>query len=518
MDLKTLFSKSSAEKSQLGLFWGKDSFSISETVKGLPDKVANIRFDAPVPGDQGQKIPDTLRFTALLQQAIRDKKIISKKVNISLSAKDVIYRSFVIPFMQPNEVKNVVDFEATKYIPIKLEELAYTYYAVPFTEGQQKSLRILFVAARKSILERYTSILQQSGLETEFMEPSSVSLMRVLQKQALVPRLQSTAVIEVEGEGGRITIVDKDIIQFVREFQSPVEGVGIPSENAKFFNDIRVSFNFYQRQNSQAKLDRILIIASSDLTALASGLGQEFKVPATAVTVQKILKDQPGDLGLLNASGISIRERISSSKNFDLSIKSARPGKGIGEPAGALADWNFKTLALSLGFSAALIFGTSFLTKNLTADAKRNSERLTLQLGMYKSSEKTKITELKDEVIAKLNQYKDIRVKSDITYYLKKVPMLLPNGAWLSTYTIDYSDVTQTDAAGSRVVNKPVLGMDGYIYLPNPNDQIRQVNVLVTKLKTDEKFSKLFSEIVLTNVRQETLNNYPVTYFRITCK
>lgn len=520
MDLKSLlFSKSSSEKSQLGLFWGKDSFYLAETAKGLPDKIIHIRFDAPVPGDQGQKIPETLRLTALLQQAIREKKIISKKVNISLSAKDVIYRSFVIPFMQPNEVKNVVDFEATKYIPIKLDELAYTYHAIPFTDGEQKSLRILFVAARKSILERYCGILQQSGLETEFIEPASVSLLRLLQKQGHVPRQQATAVIEVENDGGgRITVIDKDIIQFVREFQSPVEGIGIPSENAKFFNDIRVSFNFYQRQNAQAKLDRLIILANSDFTALANGLGQEFKAPAAALTIQKIIKDQQADMAALNASGASIREKVVSSKNFDLSMKSTRTGKNVGEPGGVFADWNFKALGFSLGLSVALIYGTSFLTKTLITGAKNTAAKLEKQLGIYASSDPANLTELQTGIVTKLNQYKDVRIKSDITYYLKKIPNMLTKGAWLSSFSIEYYDTMENTDTGPRKVSKVALGLDGYVYLPNTNEQIRQVNAFAAKLKSDESLAKLFNEIVLANVKQEMSNNYPTTYFRITCK
>ncbi len=244
-----MFSNLKSEKNQLGIYWGKDSFSMVESEKGQPDKIATMRFDTPVSGDASQKIPEGLRLTALFQQAIREKKIVSKKATLTLSAKDIIYRSFVIPFMQPNEVKNVVDFEATKYIPIKLDDLSYTYHSIPFSDGDQKSLRILFVAARKNILERYTGILQQAGIEVDFIEPASVSLMRVLQKYGHVPKQQATALVEIESDGGKIIITDKEVVQFVREFQSPVEGKGTPAENAKFFNDIRVSFNFYQRQN-----------------------------------------------------------------------------------------------------------------------------------------------------------------------------------------------------------------------------------------------------------------------------
>ncbi len=512
-----LFSKPSSDKSQLGVYWGKEAFCIAESLKGQPDKVAYVRFDTAIPGDQGQKIPDTLRLTALLQQILREKKILSKKANLTLSAKDVIYRSFVIPFMQPGEVKNVVDFEATKYIPIKLEDLVYTYHAIPFTEGDQKNLRILFVAARKTVLERYTNILQQAGLETEFIEPASVSLVRFLQKQGHIPRQHATGIIEIESEGGRITVTDKDVIQFVREFQSSIEGGGTPAENTKFFNDIRVSFNFYQRQNPQGKLDRITLLAEKDLSALSAGLTQDFKIPASALTIQKIIKGTPtGDLGLLSACGAALREKAVSSKNFDLTVKSR--SNQLQEPGGVFANWNLKVLGFSLGLSIAAVYGMTVLTTHLTKSVKDKSAELKKELGIYESSTQEQITQLRDGVLSKTNQYKDARIKSDITFFLKKVPHLLPKGTWLNNLSVEYYEGAENTANGLHRVSKVSIGMEGYAYLPNSNERIRLVNNLINKIKKDPDFVKLFENIVLTNVKNDTFNNYPVTYFRITCK
>ncbi len=513
-----LFSKISNEKNQLGIYWGKDAFSLVESTKGQLDKVAQLRFDAPLAGDQGQKIPDSIRFTALLQQAIREKKLISKKANLTLSSKDVIYRSFVIPFMQPAEVKNVVDFEATKYIPIKLEDLSYTYHAIPFNEGEQKNLRILFVAARKNIVERYTGILQQAGLETDFIEPASVSLVRLLQKQGHIPRQQATGIIEIESDGGRITVTDKDVIQFVREFQSPIEGNATPAENAKFFNDLRVSLNFYQRQNPQGKLDRLTIISENDLSALATGLANEFKIPASSLTIQKILKSaSPNDLGVLSASGASLRDTAFSSKNFDLKPRT-RTGKGTFEAGGIFADWNIKILAISVCASIAAIFGMFTLTANLTLQNKNKSIDLTKKLAIYESSTIDKLNELKNNSATKLNQYKDVRTTSEIIAYLKKIPTFLPKGAWLNDLSIEYFETPENTADGMRRVTKISIGIDGNVYLPNPDEQIRQINTMVAQMKNDKNFMKSFANVTLSNVKKESVNNYPVTHFRITCK
>lgn len=514
-----LFSKSSNDKSLLGIHWGKDAFGFAECIKGQGDKFALTRFDAPIAGDQGQKIPDTIRFTALLQQVIRDKKFLSKKVNLCLSAKDVIYRSFVIPFMQPFEVKNVVEFEATKYIPIKLEDLSYTYHAIPFNEANQKSLRILFVAARKNIIERCTNILQQAGLEIAFIEPSSVSLVRILQKQGHIARQQAVGIIEIEEDGGRITVTDKDIIQFVREFQSPVEGTGSLAENAKLLNDLRVSLNFYHRQNPQGKLDRLILLAKNDLAVLSTGLSQEFKLPVSSLSIPKILKtDQTGDLGILSAFGACAHEQTISSKNFDLKIRS-RTDKNSLDPNDIFTNWNFKFLVPSVVLSIASIYGMMTFTSNLIANKKNKFFELKTKLGIYESSTKEKLTELKDAEITKLNQYKDVPRTSDITNYLKKLPTFLPPGAWLNDLRIEYYEAPETTDTGFlKKVTKTSIDIDGYVYLPNLDEQIRQVNTMIARMKNDKEFAALFSNIALSNVKKDTVNNYSVTHFRINCK
>ena len=67
-----------------------------------------------------QDIPEGLKLTALIQKALQEHKITTKNINLALPAKDLIFRSFTIPWMQAHEVNNVVEFEAIKYIPIKL--------------------------------------------------------------------------------------------------------------------------------------------------------------------------------------------------------------------------------------------------------------------------------------------------------------------------------------------------------------------------------------------------------------
>jgi hypothetical protein len=256
------------ENKQLGLYWGHDSFCFVETGGGNVLHSVSIPFDTPLGPDQPRDLPEGIRYAALIQKAIHEHEILSKKVNLSVPAKDLIFRSFVIPWMDPQDIKNVVDFEVTKYIPIKLDDLTFTYHPVNITANNQKNIRILFVAIRKDILGRYTGILEHTGLQVQNIEPAPVSLIRVLQRQGHIVPKQCQAIVEAGQEGGKIVILDREVVQFVREFQLS-EDLPDTSINTKLLNDLRVSLNFYIRQNPEGKVRKIITLSSFDLRELS---------------------------------------------------------------------------------------------------------------------------------------------------------------------------------------------------------------------------------------------------------
>jgi len=184
-----------AQNKQFGIYWGQSSFCLAESGKKQLLNASFIPFDTPLDTDESQDAPEGLKYSTLIQKAMGQKGITSKRVNLSLPSQDLIFRSFTIPWMQPDEIKSVVDFEATKYIPVSLEDLSYSYHPVTYVDNGEKNIRVLFVAIRKDILERYTGILSHTGLQVDHIEPSSVSINRVLQKLGHASSQKSYAII-----------------------------------------------------------------------------------------------------------------------------------------------------------------------------------------------------------------------------------------------------------------------------------------------------------------------------------
>lgn len=506
-----------AERTQLGIFWGEKAFSLVQVSKGQLTAPVQIPFDAPLEAEMAKDVPEGLRLTAQIQQAMRKHNVAPGPVVLSLPAKDLIFRSFAIPWMKPEEVKSVVDFEITKYIPIKLDQLSYTFHAVPYTENNQKNLRIIFVAARKNIIERYTGILDHTQLPVAHIEPASVSMIRALKKQGLISGGQTIAIIMIKENGGEIIITEDEVVKSVREFQTAVNASNAATLGNRFFNDVRVSLNFYSRQNPPGVVNKIITIANSNLESLSQDLSKDLNIPVTSLLAAKIMKTEKiSDLGLLYAYGGALRDKEFSPKDFELSDR-ARKMQRLGE----MAKVRFKQYQIMGGVlagCAVVAYLTILLSNNLAVGHRKRLAELKEKQSTFTESKTDDILAKKSEVSTKLASYKDIRIKSDVAYYMAKVPELLPKGTWLKNLDFQYYIKAVTENDVPRSLSVISVSMEGYVYKENANEQFRLVNSLVARLKEDKEFAKEFTDIDLSTVRQDNLNNVTVTYFKITCR
>ena len=105
--------------------------------------------------------------------------------------KEIILRSFVIPFLKPDEVENVIKFEAKKYMPFEIQDLSFVFHTIPILENQTKRLLVIFFAVRKEVLARYERICKQANVPIVYSEPYMVSLTKALLfKKRLNPRIK----------------------------------------------------------------------------------------------------------------------------------------------------------------------------------------------------------------------------------------------------------------------------------------------------------------------------------------
>ncbi len=529
-----------SEKKQLSVFWGKNSLYFVDTVGISANKNFSVSLIEGKQETLKPRIIDTgnLQLTSRIQNALRQHKISALALNLSLPAKDIIFRSFLIPRLHPSEIKNVVDFEARKYLPFDLKTLSYSYFPLPIFENNIKKVQIIFVAIKKSTLDSYINLFEQATLEINLAEPEPISLLRLLYHKNYILEERTVAILTKGKETTNIIIATQRIPCFVREIQTSDSAIFSPSQNEKqdeeqtndkdlqltrLINETRISIDYYRRQNNQTNIDQLILISSNKEEELIEKLQSNFNYEFISVNPQTLLQNESvKDIEYLNAYGSCLFEQVETPTDFLLNankhyskMKSITSLKKITEV--------YQSILITALLSIAIIVGVFFSSQYSISNPKKEIEIISNKLGAIKDASTSRLQEKNNELELKLNKFKEIRQKSYIALFLTIIPLEFPKGIWLNTLDIYYpKDASIVNADGSiealrnEVLYKPRIELSGYAYLKNPKEQFKVVSKLINNLRKNEILSEIFSNIELKTIKsQKADNQYDTTYFKI---
>ncbi|MBP9727779.1 MAG: type IV pilus assembly protein PilM [Candidatus Moranbacteria bacterium] len=119
-----------------------------------------------------------------------------------------------LPEMNEDELKEAVKFEAHKYVPSPLEDVALSWEVAGVHEdGQgQKRMEILLVAALKKEVERYQKYISGVNLRMEFLELETFSLARSIIGQEEGAYL----LIDIGSRATNLVLVENGIVKMSR--------------------------------------------------------------------------------------------------------------------------------------------------------------------------------------------------------------------------------------------------------------------------------------------------------------
>ncbi|OGW98374.1 MAG: hypothetical protein A2Z81_07940 [Omnitrophica WOR_2 bacterium GWA2_45_18] len=439
--------------------------------------------------------------------------------------KDIIFRSFIIPWMQANEVRGVVEFEVSKYIPFSIEELSYSFHSLTTTENNVKRLRIIFVAIKKNTLDKYINAFEQRGLQIDVIEPAALSLIRVLSIKKLIPIDQTIAIIEKNESSGKIIIVDQEIPQFSREFQIKLGTTVKPESDPqtkilRFINEARISLDYFNRQQNQIRVKQIILLTPTTSEELTKKIEDDLGKPVIPINLTSILGDNAGkNMGYLSAFGSALANLGGPPTNFQFSRKKSKTAFSLGSTTNRLNNYRSVVLTLFLCIPAIILF---FFSSNKLLDNPRIEEAtLTQKLGNFKSFSIESLNENSEKLKKELLTLENIRIKSSISHFLSIIPNLLPEGTWIKNFLIIYakpSQGIQVNDQQSNIKDTLSLELSGFAFLENTQEQFRLVNTFLKKLKDTADFSSFFGNIDLETIKSQKLGSIPVTFFRIKCQ
>lgn len=241
---------------------------------------------------------------ALLKKMLARARTTTRKAIAALPASAVFSSIISVPSGNEKELKEAINWQAKKLIPMPLEEISLDSKVLEGfengTEDKKKVTRVLLTGAPTTLVTKYVDILGGSGLEPLALETEAFAQIR-----ALIGKDRSTVMlIDIGSFRSNITVVEKGIPFLTRSIatggsaitSSIAQTLGIPLEQAEtmkrdikamqafaptgdlspilqtllkpILDEIKYSFNLFQGQTEggqHKRIEKIIVTGGSAL-------------------------------------------------------------------------------------------------------------------------------------------------------------------------------------------------------------------------------------------------------------
>jgi type IV pilus assembly protein PilM len=163
--------------------------------------------------------------------------ISSKDAVISVPEPLVFTRTIKFPFLTDNEIASAVKWEAEQYIPIPLTEAIVQHTILARNEkSSPPDVLVLLVAAPRTVVEKYTKVVQLAGLTTTAVETELIALTR-----SLAPPDKTVLLVDLGAASTNIAISKMGLLSFSRSIpiageaftRAVSQGLGVTTQQAE---------------------------------------------------------------------------------------------------------------------------------------------------------------------------------------------------------------------------------------------------------------------------------------------
>ena len=204
-------------KSIVGLDIGSSSIKAIELTQDKYDFIITAFAQVDVPGEQAVR--------DALSDLFKSGRFHTRRVAAAVSGKSVVFRFINMVKMSDEDLANAIRFEADKYIPFDVDEVQLDIQKlleIGGAEGAQEEVKVLLVAAKKSLVEDQAQMLGDLGLQPVSIGVDSFALGNAYELNDMVsPGLQESehtvALIDVGAVKSCINIMRNNVTYFARE-------------------------------------------------------------------------------------------------------------------------------------------------------------------------------------------------------------------------------------------------------------------------------------------------------------
>ncbi len=168
----------------------------------------------------------TSEICNVIKDLIKEAEITTMKGGMAIPLKLSLVSVIEIPTVAESELATVIPLEARKYIPVPISEVTMDWFVIPtprdtsleFVESdsdfkkqqeeKSKKIQVLLVAIHNQVLNNYTTIVQETALQTSFFEVEAFATARACLSGENAPVM----IIDLGASSTKSYIVDNGIL------------------------------------------------------------------------------------------------------------------------------------------------------------------------------------------------------------------------------------------------------------------------------------------------------------------
>jgi len=477
----------------------------------VPESSEGASADQAMPQNKSENKTKDDYIVEAIQRVFKENNI--KPINIvsAISSEETMVRYFQMPKIPKQEWSSAVNFEAKRYIPFRMEDVASDFQVIQ-SKASPDNMDVVFTAVKQATIGRFVAMLERAGVRPMIIEPAPFSLIRAFNVAEQIDNKVNTAIVSIDEKTANINILKNGVPYIIRDIPlkgDALEGGSFEPIFEKLLAEIKLSFDFYEKQFPSEVIDKIIIYSHVPLENWHELVGKELQIQV-----------EVGD----PLRGIRIKESVVPPK---LAISFGLALRGISKSFIDVNLYKEKFLlhkrkelflrAVFLEASAAvfiLIILRVLCMKTLaplSSELDRTlSERPRVEVSI-KGNDIAELERKKNEMSSEKNLIEGII--SNRTYFTSRLAELataVPSNIWLTEISFEEKEDKRDASKISRYLN-----IKGYCVLGDRRSEADIVNNFLMDLKENDAVNKGMTKADIISVEKSEIENEKVAGFEI---
>jgi len=429
----------------------------------------------------------------------------------AIPSEETMVRYFQMPKIPKQERSAAINFEAKRYIPFRMEEVVSDFQVLP-SKAIQNSMDVVFVAVKKNTLEQYLNILNAAGLKILMMESAPFSLMRAFNAAQQIDPKANTAIVDINFDVLNINILRSGVPYIIRDiplFEITPKDKSFEPVFEKILAEIKLSFDFYEKQFPSEVIDKIIIYSKVPLENWHEIVGKELQIPVEVGDPLRGIKVASGVVPARAAVCFGLALRGLTDPFIDINL--CREQFLFYKKKEVLIKTIF--LEASLAVFLLIVFKVFAMRAIMPLSGELDKtlfERPKAEVSV-KSENPADLEKIKNEMESRKNMMENlIASRTYFTPRLQDLISLIPADMWLSEVTFE----EKIDRKKPSKITRS-LSVKGYYLVDEKVSEKGLIDIFLNKLREASGINKGMSKADIVSVKRIKMNGMDVSSFEI---